>query len=396
MRKPSKENLISWLIIAAIALLVCATFVLFFEKGVYWLGKVVRTLGVLSSPFIIAWLVAVITRPLTRLLVRKLHFPPSLAVLIMLLLLLVVVVLMVWLVVAVVGDVVADFSLYVHDVEVYTGKLLNYLSDIYERLELNDESLTKLFGRLEDMAGGLARQGLDVLFSTTVSVISGTPGVFIWVLVTLVATFYWCREEEVVRNALLRIFPRHRRVRVQRTYDSMSNVVGGYVRAQALLVFISICICIIGFTIIGAQSPLVMGLFTGVMDIIPILGPGTLIVPWAAWSLITGDFISGVGLIIIYATTTISRNILEPKIVGDRVGLHPLATLAAIFIGMRMFSLVGLILGPIVLAIGMAAWRSYRKGTLAAERTPSDAEARKPLEIGESPAKEQKEKTEKK
>ena len=132
------------------------------------------------------------------------------------------------------------------------------------------------------------------------------------------------------------------------------------------------------------------------MDIIPILGPGTLIVPWAAWSLITGDFISGVGLIIIYATTTISRNILEPKIVGDRVGLHPLATLAAIFIGMRMFGLVGLILGPIVLAIAWLPGAVTAKGTLAAEQTPSDAEARKPLEIGESPAKEQKEKTEKK
>lgn len=155
-----------------------------------------------------------------------------------------------------------------------------------------------------------------------------------------------------------------RREKIRGTYDNISEVIGGYVRAQALLVLISITICVIGFTVIGAKSPLAMGLFAGVMDIIPVLGPGTLIVPWAIWSLAIGRFGFGVGLLIIYAAVSIIRYILEPKVVGDRVGLHPLAALAAIFIGMRMFGLMGLILGPIVLAVIMTILRNRRQSKI--------------------------------
>ena len=79
-----------------------------------------------------------------------------------------------------------------------------------------------------------------------------------------------------------------------------------------------------------------MGLFTGVMDIIPVLGPGTLIIPWAVWSFIVGDIGFGIGLLIIYVIVSVTRYILEPKIVGDRVrAASTLAALAAIFIGMN-------------------------------------------------------------
>ena len=145
------------------------------------------------------------------------------------------------------------------------------------------------------------------------------------------------------------------------TYDNFSNVIGQYIRAQLILITISFVICTVGFTIIGAESPLAMGLFTGVMDIIPVLGPGTLIIPWAVWSFIVGDIGFGIGLLIIYVIVSVTRYILEPKIVGDRVGLHPLAALAAIFIGMKLFGLIGLILGPIVLAVILAMLKARRQ-----------------------------------
>jgi len=97
------------------------------------------------------------------------------------------------------------------------------------------------------------------------------------------------------------------------------------------------------------------------MDIIPVLGPGTLIIPWAVWSFVVGDIGFGIGLLVIYIIVSVTRYILEPKIVGDRVGLHPLAALAAIFIGMKLFGLVGLILGPITLAVVLAMLKARRQ-----------------------------------
>ena len=83
-------------------------------------------------------------------------------------------------------------------------------------------------------------------------------------------------------------------------------------------------------------------------------------VPWAIWSFITDNVGFGIGLLVLYAIVSTVRYILEPKIVGDSVGLHPLAALAAVFIGMKMFGIVGLILGPITLAVIMAAYRSHK------------------------------------
>lgn len=361
MRKPTKEALIPWLMLAVIVLCGCAAFVLFFEKGLPWLGTIVRYLGVLATPFILAWLVAVITRPVTHWLVRRLHFPRSLAVLLIMLLLLALIFFMFWLIIAVISDVTADLSMYATSLESHASDLIAYVQDLYDKLELNysqtEQVFEQLFTQLKNTLTSWASQGVGVVFS----VIKSTPGAFVLVLVSLVAIFYWCREEDMVRDVLLSAFPKKRRLRLRTAYDGMSNVVGGYVRAQALLILISTSICIIGFTVVGAESPLAMGLFAGVMDVIPVLGPGTLIVPWALWCMLTDHFARGVGLIVIYAVVSISRYILEPKVVGDRVGLHPLAALAAIFIGMKMFGLAGLILGPIVLAIAMAAWRSYRK-----------------------------------
>lgn len=357
MQKPSKDQLVFWLLALAVILLALGVFVVFFEWGLSWLLTVIRYIGVLLFPFIIAWLVAVITRPITHFFVQKLRFPRSLAVLMMMLVLLALLFCMGWIVVAVLSDVVSDLSHYLGDIETYASDLVAFVTNLYQSLELNIESLQEFWPRIQDTLGDWATDGVNAIFSF----VKATPGWIFIIFIAIIATFYWCREELRIRDRLVRIFPKKTRPRLIDAYDNISSVLGGYVRAQVLLISITLVICVIGFTVIGADSPVAMGLFAGVMDIIPVLGPGTLIVPWAIWSFITGKIGMGVGLLVIYAVTTITRNIIEPKVVGDRVGLHPLLTLAAIFVGMRVFGIVGLILGPVVMALMMAIIRNNRK-----------------------------------
>ncbi len=357
MRKPEKETLIQYLLIAAIVLVSGAAFVLLYEKVVPYLGTILSFVGVLLSPFIIAWLAAVITRPLNQFLIRKLHFPPTLAVLLMMLVVFTFIALLIMLVISVVANVVSNLTQYAHELNLTLDDAGAFIAQLYDKLNLDYSQVKVYLDQISDQFVDWASQGVGFL----VNVAKGTPGAIVLIFVAFVAVFYWCRDELKVRNAICGILPRKHRNNAERTYDNISNVIGQYVRAQLILISISFLICTVGFAIIGVGSPLAMGLFTAVMDIIPVLGPGTLIVPWAIWSFISGEIGFGIGLLIIYALTSIARYILEPKIVGDRVGLHPLAALAAIFIGMKMFGLAGLILGPIILAVIVAAYRGRRQ-----------------------------------
>jgi|GEM_PF-419835 len=357
LQRLDKETLLRYLLIGALLLVGTATFVLFFDTALPLLEKVVRYVGVLISPFAVAWLAAVFTRPATRWLTRKLHFPRSLSVLLMELLLLGVITALVMLMLAVLADVLGDLAHYVANMERYVGDIGIRVDALFERIGMDYSTIENYLEQLKDKVASLASQGMNM----ALSVVRGTPGAMVWFFVVLVAVFYWCRDEEKVSEALSGAFPVKIRANARRTYDDISTVIGGYIRAWALLVTVSTTLCIVGLTVIGAKSPLAMGLFAGIMDIIPILGPGTLIVPWAVWSLATGNFGFGIGLLVLYGVVSATRYILEPKVVGDRVGLHPLAAMAAIFIGMKLFGVVGLILGPIVLAVLMTMHRAQRK-----------------------------------
>ncbi len=385
MKELSKEELLRWLMIALIVLAGAAAFALFYYRILPALGYITDFFGILIFPFAIAWLVAVITRPLVAFLVQKLHFPRSLAVLMVLLLLAALVTLVVMLVISMVSDLLLTLSYYSTELNQYTGNLMVYAQNLFERLELDVGPLQQYLDIVKENISSWASKALGVLFS----VAKGTPAAFLVILISIVAIFYWCRDEQKIKSVIAGFFPKKHRQSVLGTYESFSTVIGGYVRAQILLVTISIVICMTGFTLIGAESPLAMGLLTGVFDVIPVLGPGTLIIPWSVWNFVSGNTGMGIGLLVVYAMTTSTRYILEPKLVGDRIGLHPLAALAAIFIGMEIFGVVGLIIGPICLAVLMAylAERRQRKAAEkeAAEREWQEQEQITPPIVEENP-----------
>lgn len=356
MRSPNKDDLIRYLLIAATTLLVLVCFLLFFGKVLFEIKQVIRYIGILVSPFIIAWLIAVITRPMNRWLIRRLRICPSWAVLITILLLLVIILgilLIIFVVLASALNAVMDNASLLYGMLTEAN---DYLNELFVHIDLDVLQVEQYLGRLQSKIADWAELGVGTVFS----IAKGTPSAVIWFIVTLVAVFYWCRDEERIVFHLCNIFPRRLRTRVRDSYDKTSVILGGYIRSQVLLVSIAALICTVGMAICGVKSPLVMGIFAGILDIIPIVGPGVVLIGWFIWALLVADYGMALGLAIVYVVVIVSRQILNPKLVGDRVGLHPLLALASIFIGMKLFGMIGLILGPIVVAIVMMVIRGYR------------------------------------
>jgi sporulation integral membrane protein YtvI len=131
---------------------------------------------------------------------------------------------------------------------------------------------------------------------------------------------------------------------------------GSYLKAEVILVMISFIITIIGLFImnirgLNVQYPLLAALVIGFVDALPILGSGTVIVPWAVISALDGDIELALALLILLAVISIVRQFIEPKVVSKQIGIHPIFTLIAMYTGFKVIGIIGLLLGPIILII---------------------------------------------
>ena len=148
---------------------------------------------------------------------------------------------------------------------------------------------------------------------------------------------------------------------------------GGYLKAEFLLSVGVFFILLAGFFLIGQPYGLLLALGLAVMDFIPIIGAGTVMVPWAFIALFAGDFPAAVELMAIWGVIALFRRVMEPKFVGDQTGLSPLLSLVSIYVGMKLAGVLGMVFGPVVLLVilnlaGMGMFRGIRLDLSAAAR----------------------------
>jgi len=181
------------------------------------------------------------------------------------------------------------------------------------------------------------------------------PNLILVIVFSVVSAFFFTKDKQVINSILANSLPAGI-VRSMRNFrQGMATAAGGYIKAQLILMSLVTAISFLGLTIIGNQYAIFIGLGIGILDLLPILGAGAVLVPWAIISFINGNVQLGVSLLILYGVCMLTRQSLEPKIVGEQIGVHPLLTLMSLFIGLTLFGPIGIILGPfIAIAIKVA------------------------------------------
>ena len=125
----------------------------------------------------------------------------------------------------------------------------------------------------------------------------------------------------------------------------------GYFKARVIIMLIVFGILSLGFLIIGTPVPYLLAFIIALLDIIPLLGAGIVMVPWGVISYIWGNKEVGVGVLVLYVVLTISKQFIEPKVLGDQIGIRPIYTFIATIAGSLIFGPLGLVLGPILAVI---------------------------------------------
>ncbi len=318
-------------------------------------------------PFFIGFIVAMILRPIIKFFEGKLRMNRRVAAIIACALFYLVIggllVLLGVKIISYIAELFRGLPAY------YTNTIAPMLLQITDDIDLNLQLLDPDFQNILDQAwtsllGGLGSAITSLSSSVvgwTTMILSGVPQFFVNLLFTIVSTFFIATDFKAITGFVLRqMKPRGASLTLQAT-SQLGAVVMQYLRSYSIILGISFVELSIGFLILKLDNFLLLGFLIAIFDILPVVGTGAVLIPWAIICFITGDLYRGIGLLILYVIITVIRNIIEPKIVGDNVGLHPLVTLIAMYVGAKLFGGLGLFGLPITLAILMAL---DRKGAI--------------------------------
>ncbi|MDO4343954.1 MAG: AI-2E family transporter [Eubacteriales bacterium] len=148
--------------------------------------------------------------------------------------------------------------------------------------------------------------------------------------------------------------------RIHKINAAMQSLGGAWIRAQLLIILIVTVICVTGLWLLGYPYALLMGITIGLLDALPFIGTGTVLIPWGAFLMFTGEFWYGVCLVVLFLITNTLREFLEPKLIGDRMGIYPIAMVAAVYIGICIYGVFGVLLGPLSLMLVIEIRRELR------------------------------------
>lgn len=317
---------------------------------IYLIGRFIN----LFLPFIIAFIMTATINPLRDFLVRKVHLPHSIAVLCAMIIeiggLGIIIALLVSRLIREVQEIYFHWPY-------YNQLLQHFLNHWLTKIEVY---YLQLPGYSIDTFNNTVKQSLNnvpAILTNILSFAAKIPEIIIIVVIALVSTFFMSQGSKRYINKILLIFPFEWRDSISELGRDFSRAFAGFIRAEFIVFLITMFLSISGLMIIHTKFAIVLGTITGLFGILPVLGVGIILFPWAILAFISGHNLLAIELLLLTTVITIVRHIIEPKILGDNVGLDPLFVLMSIYIGLTATGVVGLILGPFVLI----AYQALRK-----------------------------------
>lgn len=305
------------------------------------------------TPFIIAAVTAALLRPVLNLLNRKLHLPRKPVGIILTVIFYLLIAFLGLILFSRLLDVATAFLRALPSL--WNDTMMPALSDLASMLtDKLAQMNVKLNFSADEMLGHL---GSDITsLSTTLLGMAGNiafslPSVLINVIICIVSTLFILFDWEKITDFIyLQLSGRNSDLAQKITRQSGSTI-RQYIVSYGFILLITFSELSIGFLLIGFDNALLLAALISIFDILPVVGCGGILIPWTIISFIIGNIGNGVGLTLLYLVITVVRNIVEPKIVGKQVGLHPLVTLMSMVIGSSLMGGVGLFGLPITLAV---------------------------------------------
>ncbi|MED4572422.1 sporulation integral membrane protein YtvI [Brevibacillus agri] len=319
----------------------------------------------LLYPFIIALVIALlIHRPVTFV-TQKFKIPRWLSVTLALLVLMLLAIGLATLVVSEtvveIGELAKRLPGFAQELSEYLQRTISqdFLLGIYNQVQwIYDQLDPNYKDKISNTVGsGItsithAGQNLIVSFLDGLkNVLVSLPNMATVSVISIMGAFFISKDFFLWEARFRRLLPSGVNNRLDQIFRDLRGALLGFLKAQLTLISLTAAIVIVGLLIMRVEYAITIGLITGLVDLLPYLGTGTVFVPWIIYLFFKGNYTMVIGLSILYAVVLIFRQIIEPKVVAESVGLDPLLTLVALFVGLQLFGFLGLIIGPVSLVL---------------------------------------------
>ncbi len=308
-------------------------------------------------PFVIAIIVALLLNPAIRFLHKKCHVHKGVASVVLVLLVYSVVIFLITILCIKLASGAKNF--FIGLPATYANSIQPWLVETFDRLQAFVNKLDPQVAAAYDVVAANLTETLgSAISSLSRTVVGGvtsftlsTPGFLLDTLIAIIATVFITVDWSLLGRFISKQLSPKTNSLIENIRTHLGRTLGQYVRSYALIMFITFCELALGLSIIGIKNQFAIAAVIALFDILPVVGSGTVLIPWAIISAITGNYLQALGLGILYVVVLIIRNIVEPKIIGEHVGLHPIITLSSMVIGTYVFGPVGLLGLPVTLAL---------------------------------------------
>ena len=314
-------------------------------------------LGIFLFPFTLALFFSIMTQPFSRFLEKKLKFSQKIATIVSIVLFLVIFLGFISLSALRLSGEIYKLSINLNKYSKEAQSLWNTAIDkIYSLLGYFPEGFDE---QVKNSINGFIRMGTSKLGSfinSLINFITSIPTIILYICITILSTFFISLDKNKIMAFLEQQFPESWIKKVYNIKREMFNVLGSYIRAQIILMTICFFELLISFNILSflkfnLQYPLIFSIVICIIDALPILGAGAVLLPWSLISFVTGDINLGLALLVIYFLVLSVRQMLEPKLISQNLGVHPLVTLISMYSGFKFFGVIGFLIGPVVMII---------------------------------------------
>ncbi len=328
----------------------------YYILGIILFGIILMYLGLTKVliyflPFIIAALIAIFIEPLVKKVQKWLHIPRSFSSFIVLFGVLIILG-------AVIGyggyQAVRELIVFSKSVGQYSGSVYDTIMGWINQIQRDMKALPPIQAsavqNVIDQIMSYFSSALELIVKAVMNIANSLPSLIWGMVVCIVSAFFFSKDKDVILGFIKRQMSPKAIESTKHFKTDLFNTVLGFLSAELIIMMVTFLEISFGFMFMGYDYPFLIGLAVAIVDILPILGSGTVLVPWAIILMaFYRNYRLAVYMLILYAVVSIVRQMLEPRVVGRSIGLHPLATLMSMYVGSQVMGFIGIIVGPIIL-----------------------------------------------
>ena len=315
-------------------------------------------------PFVTGWIIALIASPLVHFFEKRLKIRRKAGTAFVIISVIALVILAGYLIGAqlveqiaeFIGDVPKLWEAAQEDFAQIGEKLSVALKYLPAELQLTINSIT---GNVQEYFGGIMESISEPTITALGNFVGSLPNIVISVIMSLLFAYFYVADKGYLSGLLEKAIPDSVLARLQMIKRGLTKAVGGYFKAQLKIEVWMYLLLGIGFSILKVKYAFLIAIGVAILDLLPFFGTGTVLIPWAIIKFLSADYKMVIGLLIIWGVGQLARQLIQPKIVGDSVGLAPIPTIILLFVGYRVAGVIGMI---IAVPIGIIILNLYEEG----------------------------------